>query len=99
MASLADIQFSTDSSTHFVRMIHARDLYLPSGHHWGWEPFWFQGYVPFLLYPHLTYVALAIAELKAWLQRRRERKAKKATVKRAKKQVKKRRKKRKKSKK
>ena len=28
VASLADIQFSTDSSTHFVRMIHARDLYL-----------------------------------------------------------------------
>ncbi|TFH20544.1 MAG: hypothetical protein E4H03_12075, partial [Myxococcales bacterium] len=61
VASLADIQHSTDSSTHFVRMIHARDLYLPSGHHWGWEPFWFQGYVPFLLYPHLTYTARAVA--------------------------------------
>jgi len=60
---LDDVYYSADSSTHFVRMMHTRNLYLPSGHHWGWEPFWFQGYVPFLLYPHLTYVLLAIASL------------------------------------
>jgi len=54
-----------DAATHFVRMMHARDLYLASGHHWGWDPFWFQGYVPFLLYPHLTYVALALTSMVA----------------------------------
>jgi hypothetical protein len=52
-----------DTATHFLRMLHARDLYLPSGHHFGWEPYWFQGYVPFLLYPHLMYVALALVSI------------------------------------
>lgn len=61
LVRLDDVFYSTDSSTHFVRMMHARDYYLRSGHHWGWDPFWFQGYVPFLLYPHLTYTALAAA--------------------------------------
>ncbi len=57
---LDDIYLSADSTTHLVRTLHARDYYLPSGHRWGWDPFWFQGYVPFLLYPHLTYVFLAL---------------------------------------
>jgi hypothetical protein len=57
---LGDIYLSADSATHLVRTLHARDYYLPSGHRWGWDPFWFQGYVPFLLYPHLTYVLLAL---------------------------------------
>src|SRR5262245_2811647 len=53
----------TDAATHYLRMLHARDLYLPSGHRLGWDPFWYQGYVPFLLYPHLTYVAVALVSL------------------------------------
>ena len=59
---LDDIYLSADSATHLVRTLHARDYYLPSGHRWGWDPFWFQGYVPFLLYPHLTYVFLALVD-------------------------------------
>lgn len=54
---------SADATTHFFRMLEARDLYLPSGHRLGWEPFWFQGYVPFLLYPHLTYILLALLSI------------------------------------
>lgn len=53
----------TDIATHYLRMLHARDLYLPSGHRLGWDPYWFQGYVPFLLYPHLTYELLALLSL------------------------------------
>lgn len=56
---------SADAPTHFFRFVQARDLYLPSGHHLGWEPFWYQGYVPFLLYPHLPYVLLALLSMAA----------------------------------
>ncbi|MFN2426464.1 MAG: hypothetical protein ABR587_15360 [Candidatus Binatia bacterium] len=54
---------SSDGPTHYFRMLEARNLYLPSGHRLGWEPYWYQGYVPFLLYPHLTYVLLALVSL------------------------------------
>lgn len=60
---LDGVAHTADAHTHYLRMLHTRDLYLPSGHHWGWEPFWFQGYVPFLLYPHLLYVALALVAM------------------------------------
>jgi len=54
---------ATDTATHYLRVRDARDLYLPSGHRLGWDPYWFQGYVPFLLYPHLTYVLLALCSM------------------------------------
>ncbi len=54
---------ATDAATHYLRVRDARDLYLPSGHRLGWDPYWFQGYVPFLLYPHLTYVLLALCSM------------------------------------
>ncbi len=51
---------AADSFTHLIRIVHAAELFLPSGHHWGWDPFWYQGFVPFALYPHATYMAAAV---------------------------------------
>lgn len=60
MLSLDTLAYSWDAYTHYLRATFAREYYLPSGHHWGWDPFWFQGYVPFLLYPHLHYVVIGL---------------------------------------
>ncbi len=60
VVSMEPLAYSADAYTHYLRAVFLREYWLPSGHHWGWDPFWYQGFVPFLLYPHLMYAILAL---------------------------------------